>query len=234
MRNMEGISLSIIIPARGGSKGIRFKNVAEVNGKPLLWYTIEAAKKICAPERIFVNTDSGLISSYAKEQNVQVYARAHELAGDEASIQDVLFDQVSNLDSQYVGYMQPTDIFRTVPQMRQAVMAVSGGFDSSFVAKKTHKKYWAEESETYFRVNSEIYESRQSAKSVLYREDTGLFLVSNRAVFESGRRIGDNVFIIKNEDSFSDIDIHDHQDIALAEAAIDYSKIFKKRYYAFQ
>lgn len=72
-----------LIPARGGSKGIPRKNIAELHGKPLLAYPIEtalAAKKI---ERVFVSTDSEEIAAVARKWGAEVpFIRPAELAED--------------------------------------------------------------------------------------------------------------------------------------------------------
>ena len=47
-----------VIPARGGSKGVPQKNIRLLNGRPLIEYTIEAAKQSCLFEKIIVSTDS--------------------------------------------------------------------------------------------------------------------------------------------------------------------------------
>ena len=47
-----------IIPARSGSKGLKDKNIKDLNGKPLIAYTIEAAKKANIFDEIIVSTDS--------------------------------------------------------------------------------------------------------------------------------------------------------------------------------
>ena len=48
----------VVIPARAGSKGVPGKNIKMLNGKPLIQYTIEAARKIFDDDRIIVSTDS--------------------------------------------------------------------------------------------------------------------------------------------------------------------------------
>ena len=55
-----------IIPARGGSKGLKLKNLRKINGKPLIYYPIKAAieSKVC--DKIFVSTDSKKIAKVAK------------------------------------------------------------------------------------------------------------------------------------------------------------------------
>ena len=54
--NMENIL--VIIPARGGSKGIPKKNIKELNGKPLIYYSIDVARGITYEDNICVSTDS--------------------------------------------------------------------------------------------------------------------------------------------------------------------------------
>ena len=56
-----------LIPARGGSKGIPFKNIQKVSNKPLIEYSINAAKESKLINRIIVSTDSKQIASFAKK-----------------------------------------------------------------------------------------------------------------------------------------------------------------------
>ena len=59
------MNIIAIIPARGGSKGIPNKNLLEVNGKPLLWYTLHRAKQSKYLNNIYVSSDSKKIGHYA-------------------------------------------------------------------------------------------------------------------------------------------------------------------------
>ena len=54
----------VVIPARGGSKGLSGKNIKVLNGKPLICHTIEAARKVFEDESIIVSTDSNEIKNY--------------------------------------------------------------------------------------------------------------------------------------------------------------------------
>ena len=69
----------------------------------------------------------------------------------------------------------------------------------------------------------EVYSSRQE-KEPIYREDTGLACASRSYLWRSGKRIGNNVEIIVNEDFQTSIDIHDEFDFFLAEKALEYLK----------
>ena len=69
----------------------------------------------------------------------------------------------------------------------------------------------------------EVYSSRQEKKPI-YREDTGLACASRASLWRVGKRIGNNVEIIINEDFQTSIDIHDEFDFFLAEKALEYLK----------
>ena len=71
-----------IIPARGGSKGIKKKNMALLNGQPLLKYTFDAAKKSRFINKIILSTDDDDFAAYGAENGIEVCMRPSELAGD--------------------------------------------------------------------------------------------------------------------------------------------------------
>ena len=68
--------------AREGSKGIKNKNLAKLNGKPLLDYSINIAKKLDIFQKIYVCTDSKKISNYARKKKVDIILRPKRLATD--------------------------------------------------------------------------------------------------------------------------------------------------------
>lgn len=81
------------ICARGGSKGVKNKNIKELCGKPLIAYTIEQAKASKLFEHIVISTDSDAIASVAKEYGADVFfKRSAEMASDTAGKLDVIRD----------------------------------------------------------------------------------------------------------------------------------------------
>lgn len=87
-----------IIPARGGSKGLPGKNIKLLNGKPLIAYTIEAAKNASGIERVIVSTDDKEIAKVAKQYGAEVpFKRPEELSGDTASAVDVYLHVIDYL-----------------------------------------------------------------------------------------------------------------------------------------
>jgi CMP-N-acetylneuraminic acid synthetase len=87
----------IIIPARGGSKGIKNKNIKLLCGKPLIGYTIEAAKKSKLADRIVVSTDDEKIAAVAKDYGIAVIKRPAEYSTDSAPIELALRHAVKYL-----------------------------------------------------------------------------------------------------------------------------------------
>ena len=68
------------------------------------------------------------------------------------------------------------------------------------------------------------YASRQIKKNKIVREDTGLACASRAYLWRKGKRIGDKVHILVNDDSFTSIDIHNQDDLKLANFAIKLRK----------
>lgn len=80
----------VLIPARGGSKGLPDKNIKDLNGKPLIDYTIQAALKSNYVSEVFVSTDSERIAEVARTSGANVpFLRPPELATDSAKAIDV-------------------------------------------------------------------------------------------------------------------------------------------------
>jgi len=79
-----------IIPARGGSKGIPRKNIRLLAGKPLIAYTIEAARQSHKVDRVIVSTEDTEIAKIAARYGAEVIKRPEELAKDETPTIDVV------------------------------------------------------------------------------------------------------------------------------------------------
>jgi CMP-N,N'-diacetyllegionaminic acid synthase len=90
------------ICARGGSKGVKNKNIKELNGKPLIAYTIEQAKASQLFEHIVVSTDSDDIADIAKQFGAEVFfKRSKQLASDTAGKLDVIRDAFVRSENYY-------------------------------------------------------------------------------------------------------------------------------------
>lgn len=106
-----------IIPARGGSKGLPGKNIREICGKPLIAWSIEAAKHAAdqiGGSEVIVSTDSEEIAAVAKTHGGNVpFLRPAELANDTAASIDVILHAVNFMEQQgkqfdYIAMIEPT------------------------------------------------------------------------------------------------------------------------------
>jgi CMP-N-acetylneuraminic acid synthetase len=108
-----------IIPARGGSKGIKRKNIYLLSGKPLIAYTIEAALKSKKISKVTVSTDDLEIAQIAKKYGAEVpIMRPEELAKDDSPGILSLFHMVEYLENtgtkiDIIVTLQPTSPLRT-------------------------------------------------------------------------------------------------------------------------
>ena len=90
------------ICARGGSKGVKNKNIKVLNGKPLIAYTIEQAKDSGLFEHIVISTDSDDIANIAREYGAEVFfKRSPEMANDTAGKLDVIKDAFIRSEKYY-------------------------------------------------------------------------------------------------------------------------------------
>jgi CMP-N,N'-diacetyllegionaminic acid synthase len=117
-----------LITARGGSKGIPRKNLADLAGKPLIAWTIEAALESHGLSRVVVSTDDEEIAQVAMEWNAEVpFMRPPELAQDHTPHVSVVVHAVRWLESHggmrpdYVMLLQPTSPLRSVKDIDASI-----------------------------------------------------------------------------------------------------------------
>lgn len=112
-----------LIPARGGSRGVPRKNVRSLGGKPLIGYTIEAAREARRIDRVIVSTEDAEIASVARALGAEVpFERPSELARDETPMLPVIAHAIdamarSGWAPDAVCLLQPTYPFRSAPEI---------------------------------------------------------------------------------------------------------------------
>lgn len=112
-----------LIPARGGSKGIPRKNLAQVAGKPLLAWTVDAARASTTLDRVIVSTDDDEIAAVARDLGAEVpFLRPEELAADATPMVDVVLDALDRIgDCEALCLLQPTSPLRRAEHVDGAV-----------------------------------------------------------------------------------------------------------------
>ena len=114
--------VTVVIPARAGSKRIQNKNIKHFRGKPLIEYPIVAAKTSKIVSEVVVSTDSEEIAEIATLAGAdKIVFRPEKLADDYASIDDVMADYVTNYESDYAMCVYPTAPLLTAEVINRAV-----------------------------------------------------------------------------------------------------------------
>jgi len=116
-------SFLCIIPARGGSKGIPNKNIIDLNGFPLIFYSIKSAKKSNIFDSIIVSTDSKKIATIAKRYGAEVpFLRPKEISGDKSLVEDAIFYTLERIEEyDYVCLLQPTSPLLTEEDLKNSL-----------------------------------------------------------------------------------------------------------------
>ena len=117
-----------VVTARGGSKSIPQKNIAPVAGKPLIAWTIEAARESRALDRLVVSTDNEQIADVARAWGAEVpFLRPAELAQDDSSHIDVVVHAIQWIEEHngicpdYILLLQPTSPLRSSEDIDSAI-----------------------------------------------------------------------------------------------------------------
>lgn len=218
-----------VIPARCGSKGIPRKNIKDLAGKPLIYYTIKAALSSRSLNRTLVSTDSSEIADIAEAYGAEVlFLRPAELAQDDTPRLPVVRHAVRYLE-QTEGYkadiivtLQPTSPLRRSEHIDAAVeMLASTEADSVVsVCKAEHSPYWMRRVVEGGRLipilpESEQYTRRQDLP-VAYRINGAVYAETYSAVFDETKRAKTDIraLVMEKQDS---IDIDEESDFRVAE-----------------
>jgi CMP-N,N'-diacetyllegionaminic acid synthase len=126
------MSLVALIPARGGSKGIPRKNLALMAGRPLMEYTISAARESGVIDRLVCSSDDDEIITYCRRMSVDVIRRPSHLATDDTAMSPVIAHALEELRREtgvlpkWLLLLQPTSPLRTADDMRAAYRLLDG------------------------------------------------------------------------------------------------------------
>jgi N-acylneuraminate cytidylyltransferase len=135
----------LIIPARGGSKGIPKKNLRTVNGISLVERALRSALKSIV-DQVIVSTDDKEISEIAIKYGAVLHNRSPENSGDSTSTESVLLEVIDKFENNWpngtvVGFIQATSPFVSSKTVNECFDLAEQGY-SSFSAKNFHGFVW--------------------------------------------------------------------------------------------
>lgn len=176
----------VIIPARGGSKGIPHKNIKPLNGKPLIHYTIDVARSVANDADICVSTDDIEIIKCVEDYGLKVpFIRPADLATDTAGTYEVLLHALNFYEEKGHHYdvvllLQNTSPFRNGNHVKEALKLYRPNIDMvvSVNRTKTNPYY------NCFEENRDgfLYKTLDSS-SFIRRQDAPLTYEYNGAIY---------------------------------------------------
>lgn len=133
------------IPARSGSKGIKDKNIKELNGKPLIAYSIESAFK-SGVDRVIVNSDSEEYLKIAEKYGALGMLRPKELAEDKTSMYEVLKNEIPKIEEkpEVIVLLSPTVPLRKNIHIKTGIsffVANMNEYDSLMAVQRVPHEY---------------------------------------------------------------------------------------------
>jgi len=178
-----------IIPARSGSKGVKDKNIRDLNGKPLMAYTIEAALKSDEFDEVMVSTDSEKYAEIARNLGASVpFLRSEVTASDTASSWDMVEEVLRNYKEVGLIFdtfclLQPTSPLRNAEDIKNAYNIYRGQAEFAVVSvcEAEHSPLWCghlpETNEFIGFVDQENMKQRHAGKK-FYRLNGAIYIVN--------------------------------------------------------
>lgn len=217
-----------LIPARGGSKGIRGKNIRPLLGKPLIAYTIESALKSGVLGRVIVSTDSLKIKKLSQRYGAECpFLRPASLARDDTPMISVIrqavkfMEERENFFPEIIVLLQPTSPLRRPAHIKGALDIFLESRADSLVSlcEARYSPYWMAK-----LIEGKVVSVARDSQRYTRRQDLPLFYRFNGAIYIAKRDLAmkrDNTLtkntsalIMKEEDS---VDIDTELDFQLAE-----------------
>jgi CMP-N-acetylneuraminic acid synthetase len=204
---LENKKILGVITARGGSKGIPGKNIKLLDGKPLIAYTIEVAKKSKLITDLIVSTDDEDIAKVCRDFGAEVpFMRPVELANDTAGHLEVMQHAIKFMEDKkgivynYVVIFQPTSPFRTVEDIDETIKKIiEHNVDSAFsmceIEPSQHPvKIKKMEGDTVLPYClEEKFGVRRQDLPVAYKRSSAVYVTKRDLPMKENRLFGDNI-----------------------------------------
>lgn len=217
-----------IIPARSGSKGLKDKNIKELNGKPLMAYSIEAAIKSNMFDKVFVSTDSQKYADIAITYGADAsFLRSAENSGDTAGSWDVVREVIDTLKKKGEEYeeimlLQATSPLRNVDDIINAIDLLHKRNGNAVVSltECDHSPIWCNtlpEDGVMDNFDKKEYKDLpRQALPTFYRYNGAIYLVTNEELYNVNHMLEHDCYAYIMPQSRS-IDIDTALDFLIAE-----------------
>jgi len=204
----------VVIPARGGSKGVSRKNVRLLMEKPLIVHSILDAKEAESVDRVYVSTDDLEIVEVATQYESDIIHRPPILAGDTASSESALLHALTEIESisgapELVVFLQCTSPLRSGADIDRAIAQLRAeNADSLLSVTPNHRFLWEQVDGVAKSINYN-YQNRQRRQDLnpQFMENGSIYIFKPWVLKKLGNRLGGKVSLyVMNEEQSWEID----------------------------
>jgi CMP-N,N'-diacetyllegionaminic acid synthase len=205
----------VIVPARGGSKGIKLKNLKKIKGKTLVSIVAELITKIKIIDRGVISTDHPEIAKEATKSGLKFYSfRPKKISGDRVSDAKVLLQSLfqaekeENLKYDIVVMLHPTSPLRKAKDVVGAIkLLIKKNYDSVWTVSKTDLKYHPlkqleikKDKLNYFSSKGKLIIARQQLKDIYHRNGVA-YVIKTNFLKKNKKILGNNsgAYILKDK-----------------------------------
>ena len=213
-----------IIPARGGSKRLPRKNMLDLNGKPLIVWSIDAAKKSQYIDDIIVTSDDKEILELSKSHHIKTIKRPDELANDTATTFDAIKHTVENTDHyDFIILLQPTSPLRSEKHIDKAIeqLFLKSADAVVSISETEHSPLWCNtlpiDGNMQNFITSDIKNTRSQDLEIYYRLNGAIYICKTEKLLQQKSfMIDEKIYAYLMDKNFS-VDIDDEADFALVK-----------------
>jgi len=217
---IDNKSILVVVPARGGSKGVKLKNLRSLNGVPLVALVGKVVRQLAYVDRAVVSTDHSEIARVATDSGLEApFMRPAEFSGDRIADWDVLnhallsCEKRDNRTYDIIVMLQPTSPFRQPEHVTAAVTKlIEGGYDAVWTVSETDSKAHPlkqliiqdDRLDYYDRAGADII-ARQQLKPMYHRNGVA-YAITRDCILRQKSIKGDNASFIVIDDLLVNID----------------------------
>jgi len=197
-----------LLPMRGGSKGIKNKNIKLFKNKPLCLWALESVLKCKLIDEVYVSTDSMRIKKIVKKFNEKIFVidRNPNLAKDNTSTESVMLDFIKNRDFDILILVQVTSPFLSTHDLDGAINKFyKFNFDSLFSSVRLKRFFWTDKLKP---INYDPFNRprRQSFKGTLV-ENGSFYITKSNILKKFKNRLGGKIGTYEmSEKNFYELD----------------------------
>jgi N-acylneuraminate cytidylyltransferase len=213
----------VVIPARGGSKGVRRKNLRLVGGEPLVARSIRTVLAVPQVDDVYVSTDDPEIASVSIRAGARVIHRPARLSGDQASSESAVAHVLAEISEvaplpEVTVLVQATSPFIEPADLEHAIELVRrGDCDAVFSAARADVHLWREGPAGPEGVNHDARRrERRQDRPVEHRESGAFYVMRTRGFLEHGHRFFGRLRLVE-VDPLGSLEIDTEEDLRLAE-----------------